>query len=79
MANHLKVAQQHAKKIDYYYEHAGTAGYAQAIRHQLEIESLLALASQSARGKKDVPVFQAFLEGVAPKMEEMKGRQGEAQ
>ena len=75
MSTYLTHARHHADKIEHYYAHAGAAGYMQARHHELELEKLLQRAHRSKSGKGDVPVIQAILEGVRPKMAEMKKRE----
>jgi len=75
MSTYLRDARHHAEKIDHYYAHAGSLGYAQARYHELKLEQLVGRAHRSKRGKSDVPVIQAMLEAVRPKMDEMKERE----
>lgn len=78
MAYYSRDARRHAERIDYYYAHAGEFGYAQAHYHLTELEKLLQRANRSTRGMSDLPVIQAILDGVRPKMDEMKRRENEA-
>jgi hypothetical protein len=71
MSTHLTVAQHHAEKIDHFYKHGGTNGYAQATYHLHQIENLLAKVGRSNRDKADIPAIQAILDGVRTKMKEM--------
>ena len=77
MSNYLKKAQEHSEKIDYYYKHAGTAGYSQAIYHRNKLSELLAKANQSSKGRNDVPMIHAIIQFVDPKMKEMQQREKE--
>jgi hypothetical protein len=72
MSTNLRDARQHAEKIEHYYKHGGTAAYSQARYHEIELGELLKRAHNSSHGSSDVPLIQAIIQGVRPKMDEMK-------
>ena len=74
---YLSKARNHVERIDYYFSHAGLAGYSQAHYHQVQLEELLQRAYRSQANKGDVPVIQALIESARPKMQEMKRRETE--
>lgn len=78
MSKFLTTARHHAERIEYYFRHAGSAGYSQARYHEDELIGLLRRASDSNRGKNDVPVIQAIIKDIRPMMDEMLNSEKEA-
>lgn len=73
MGRFANEAKQHADKIEHYYNHGGTAGFAQADYHWRQLQGLISKAS-SAKDKSDVLVIKLTIVSAEPKMAEMKAR-----
>ena len=72
MAGYLPEAQRHAEKIDYFYKHAGTRGYSQALYHLDEIASLAIKAQNSEKYREEVPVIHGIMKSMQEMMDKMK-------
>jgi hypothetical protein len=76
MGQYLKEARHHARKIQYYYDHAGSRGYSQAEYHYDELCGLMIRAERSKNGRNDLVIIQALKESAVGLMEEMRKRAG---
>jgi hypothetical protein len=77
MGRYLKEARQHAKKIQYYYDHAGSRAYSQAEYHYNELCGLMLRAERSKNDKNDAIIIQALKESSVDLMGEMRKREGD--
>lgn len=74
MGKHLREAYRHAQKIEYYYKHAGPAGYSQAVYHWDKIAELKHGAMRSKKDQSDAPIIYSILKSTQQMMDEMKKR-----
>ena len=74
MGRYLREARQHAKKIEYFYDHAGESGFSQARYYWDELSSLALRASRSKRDKNDAPLIQEIKNSLKNMMDEMEER-----
>ena len=72
MGRYLREARHHAEKIEYYYNHAGTAGYSQAVYHWDKLSDLMVRAMRSKNDKSDAPVIRGIIDSSQTLMDEMK-------
>lgn len=77
MGQYLKEARNHAKKIQYYYDRAGTRAYSQAEYHYDELCGLMLRAERSKDGRDDAIIIQTLKESAVGLMEEMRKRAGD--
>jgi hypothetical protein len=76
MGRHIREARRHAQKIEYYYNHAGEKGYAQAVYHWDKLADLVFGAMNSKKHKGEAPIIQEIRKRLQPKMDEMEERKG---
>jgi hypothetical protein len=74
MGRYLRDARHHAERIEYYYKHAGTAGYSQAEYHWNELSGLILRAARSKNEQSDAAVIQGIRQSLKPMMDEMRQR-----
>lgn len=68
-------ARRHAKKIEYYYHHAGERGYGQAIYHWDRLSELALPTIQSKNDKGDLGMIRELRKSCKLMMDEMKSRE----
>lgn len=72
MGKHAKEARCHEERIQYFHDHAGTAGYAQAEPHFARLGELIQSAQQSKNAKEDAAIVQAIRESCTVLIETMR-------
>lgn len=75
MAGYLRDARRHAENIEYYYKHAGSRGYAQAVYHWDKLASLVFSAMNSKRYKDEAPLINSIRQSMQQMMDGMKLRE----
>ena len=78
MSTYLRDAFHHVERITYYYNHAGTAGYAQARHHYDELSALRMRAYNSKQDQEDAPVIGAMIEKAGQMIDAMLKREKES-
>ncbi len=75
MNKNVREAQQHAEKIDHYYQHAGAAGYCQANDHYFQMIKCLEREYPVAGNADAIALIKARIDDARPTMAEMKKRE----
>ena len=75
MGRFLRIANQHAEKIEYYFNHAGSAGFSQAEYHWGELRKQLDGAALSTKGCGDGAMIREIIRDMQAMMDEMKIRE----
>jgi hypothetical protein len=75
MAGYLSDARRHAKKIEHYYQHAGSRGYTQALYHYEELTRLVFSAMKSKKHKGKASLINSIRMSMQKMMDEMKDRE----
>lgn len=75
MGRYLKEARYDVKKIQYYYDHAGSRGYSQAKYHYFNLSDMMMRAHRSKHDKNETIIIQMLKKSVDGLMEEMRRRE----
>jgi len=77
MGRYANEARRHAERIEHYYKHAGTTGYAQAEPHYSKLSGLIGRAARSKNDKNDAVIVQCIRDSCTQMMQDMKRLQEE--
>jgi hypothetical protein len=75
MNKNVREAQQHAEKIEHYYQHAGAAGYCQVNDYYFQMIKCLEREYPGADNADAIALIKARIDDARPKMVEIKKRE----
>lgn len=78
MGRYLNEARQRLEEIRRLHEHAGMAGYSQAVSYYNELSNIYGRAANSKSGRNDAIAICELVKNADTLMEEMKSRRGNA-